>query len=149
VLVAAKRDRLARDVVVAATIERLVQDAGARIVTADGVSAEGQLMRTLLDAFAQYERARIRARIRAAMAVKRKRGEFLGEAPLGHVRGEDGVHVATHPAEQAAVARIRELRRDGLTVRAIADALNTEGVPSRGARWYFQTVHRVLRREAA
>ena len=153
VLVAAKRDRLARDVVVAATIERLVQDGGARIVTADGVSAEataeGQLMRTLLDAFAQYERARIRARIRAAMAVKRKRGEFLGEAPLGHVRGEDGVHVAAHPAEQAAVARIRQLRRDGLTVRAIADALNTEGVPSRGARWYFQTVHRVLRREAA
>ena len=80
--------------VVAATIERLVQDAGA--VTADGVSAEataeGQLMRTLLDAFAQYERARIRARIESGRPwqSKRKRGEFLGEAPLGHVRGEDG-----------------------------------------------------------
>ena len=37
---AAKRDRIARDVVVAATIERLVADAGARVVTADGVSAE-------------------------------------------------------------------------------------------------------------
>jgi DNA invertase Pin-like site-specific DNA recombinase len=140
-------------VVVAATIERLVEDAGARILTADGVSAEataeGQLMRTLLDAFAQYERARIRARIRAAMAVKRKRGEFLGEAPLGHARHNDGVHVAPDPVEQGAVARIRELRKSGLTVRAIADALNAEGVPSRGARWYCQTVHRVLRREAA
>jgi DNA invertase Pin-like site-specific DNA recombinase len=151
-LVAAKRDRLARDVVVAATIERLVEDAGARVVTADGVSAEataeGQLMRTLLDAFAQYERARIRARIRAAMAVKRKRGEFLGEAALGQVRHQDGLHVVPHPLEQAALARIRELRQGGLTVRAIAAKLNAEGVPARGARWYFQTVHRVLRRGA-
>ena len=153
ILVAAKRDRLARDVVVAATIERLAEDAGARIITADGVSAEataeGQLMRTLLDAFAQYERARIRARIRAAMAVKKKRGEFLGEAPLGQARHEDGVHVAKNPAEQAALARIRQLRRRGLTVRAIAEALNAEGVSARGARWYHQTVHRVLRREVA
>jgi DNA invertase Pin-like site-specific DNA recombinase len=74
VLVAAKRDRLARDVVVAATIERLVQDAGARIVTADGVSAEataeGQLMRTLLDAFAQYERARVPARTSRVMSSR-------------------------------------------------------------------------------
>ncbi len=46
-----------------------------------------------------------------AVVVKRKRGEFLGEAPLGHVRGADGVHVTAHPVEQAAVARIRELRR--------------------------------------
>ena len=36
ILVAAKRDRLARDVVVAATIERLVQDAGARIAPPTG-----------------------------------------------------------------------------------------------------------------
>lgn len=54
--VAGKRDRIARDVVVAATVERLAQDVGARVVTRDGLSAddtpEGVLMRTLMYAFA-------------------------------------------------------------------------------------------------
>ncbi len=150
-LVAAKRDRLARDVVVAATIEQLVQDAGGRVVTADGVSAEatpeGALMRVLLDAFAAYERARIRGRIVAAMAVMRRRGQFLGEAPLGFARA--GAMLAPDAIEQAALGRIRELRAGGPSVRRIAERLNAEGVPARGARWNHTTVHRVLQREAA
>ena len=87
-LVAAKRDRIARDVVVAATVEQLARDAGARVVTADGVTVEdtpeGRLMRTLMDAFAEYERALIRARTKAALAVKRTRQERVsGRAPVG------------------------------------------------------------------
>ena len=39
VLVAAKRDRIARDVVVAATVE-LARDAESTVVTADGVTVE-------------------------------------------------------------------------------------------------------------
>jgi hypothetical protein len=38
VLVVAKRDRLARDVYVAATIERAVASGGARVVSADGTA---------------------------------------------------------------------------------------------------------------
>ena len=66
VLVAAKRDRFARDVVVAATVERVAAKAGATVATADGMSAEdspeGALLRTMVDAFAAYERAVIAAR---------------------------------------------------------------------------------------
>lgn len=72
-LVAAKRDRLARDVLTAALVERLCELKGGRIQTADGTGnvdgPEAALIRTLLDAFAAYERALIRARTKAALAV--------------------------------------------------------------------------------
>lgn len=86
-LVVAKRDRLARDVLTAALVERLCGRKGARVVAADGVAngdgPEAALMRTLLDAFAAYERALIRARTRAALAVKKSRGERTGGVPMG------------------------------------------------------------------
>ena len=93
-LVAAKRDRIARDVVVAATVEQMAREAGAKVVTADGVAVEdtpeGMLLRGLMDLFAQYERAVIRARTRAALAVIRSKGEqYTRRAPLGF-RFEDG-----------------------------------------------------------
>src|SRR5438067_4053500 len=57
VLLVAKRDRLARDVWVAAGAERLAQKAGARVLTADGTGngdgPESELMRSIVDAFAQ------------------------------------------------------------------------------------------------
>jgi len=40
-LVAAKRDRIARDVVVAATVEQMARAAGAKVVTADGTHPRG------------------------------------------------------------------------------------------------------------
>jgi DNA invertase Pin-like site-specific DNA recombinase len=134
-LVTAKRDRIARDVVVAATVEKMAQEAGARVVTADGVSAadtpEGALMRTMLDAFAQYERALIRARTRAALAVKRGRLEYTGgPRPFGFRRGE-GKSPTADVSEQAALSRARELRGSGLTLRAIAQALHAEGHTAR------------------
>ncbi len=69
------------------------------------------------------------------------------DAHAERLRRETGL--VTLSRTDAALARIRKLRQRGLTVRAIAEALNAEGVPARGARWYHQTVHRVLRREVA
>src|SRR5206468_111147 len=146
-LVAGKRDRIARDVVVAATVERLAQDAGARVVTADGVSAEdtpeGMLMRTLMDAFASYERALIRSRTRAALAVKRARGERLGgDVPIGY-RAEGGRLVAD-VQEQAVLGRVREMRGRGLSIARVAAVLNAEGLTIRGGRIHPTTLARVL-----
>ena len=151
-LVAGKRDRIARDVVVAATVERLTQDAGARVVTADGVSAddtpEGMLMRTLMDAFASYERALIRSRTRAALAVKRARGERLGgDVPIGY-RAEGGRLVAD-VQEQAVLGRVRDMRGRGLSIARVAAVLNAEGLTIRGGRIHPTTLARVLRRHVA
>jgi DNA invertase Pin-like site-specific DNA recombinase len=57
-LVAAKRDRFARDVILAAQLERLTARHGAQLISADGVgegeSPEAELMRRMVDAFASY-----------------------------------------------------------------------------------------------
>jgi DNA invertase Pin-like site-specific DNA recombinase len=152
VLVAAKRDRLARDVVAAAMIERLAAKAGASVVTADGVGSgdgpEAALMRSIVDAFAQYERAVIRGRTRAALAAKRARGERTGGVRLGQRLAADGVRVEADPTEQLAIERVLELHASGVSQRAIVDRLNAEGVACRGARWHRSGVARVLAREA-
>lgn len=152
-LVAAKRDRVARDVVVAATIERLVAKACARLVTADGVSAEdtpeGALQRTLMDAFAAFERAQIAARTRAALAAKRRKGERAGQVPYGYSVAADGSTLRELAAEQRVIRRVHALRERGLGIVAIAEKLNACGVPARGARWHRTTVHRILVRADA
>lgn len=134
VFAVAKRDRLARDVMAAAMCERMVADAGARIVSAAGEGTDGNdpsamLMRRMVDAFAEYERALISARTRAALAVKRTRGEATSHAPYGF-RAVDGRLVADE-GEQAVIARVREARARGLTVRAIAEELAAAGIVSR------------------
>lgn len=154
VLVLAKRDRLARDVVIAAVAERMVIAAGARVMTADGVSAEdtpeAQLMRTMLDAFSQYERALIRARTKSALRLKKTRGERTGSVPFGFRLADDGVHLAINEQEQRTVERIKELARLGLTQREIASQLACEGHASReGTPLQQVQVHRLLRRVAA
>lgn len=146
-LLVAKRDRIARDVVVAATVEKLVQSAGAIVVSADGVTAdatpEGQLMRTLLDAFSQYERAVIRSRTKAALAVLRAKGvRYCHKAPFGS-RFEGGALVA-HPIEQGQITRVRELRAADHSYAAIARRLNAAGEQCRGGSWHATQVRRIL-----
>lgn len=148
VLLVAKRCRLARDVVVAVVAEHLVCDRGARVVSvggeANGEDPEAQLMRTIHDAFNAYERARIVARTKAALAVKKARGQRVGSVPFGHRLAADGVHLEHHPEEQATIARLHELRDEGLTIRAIAARLDEEGHRPRGKRWHPTTVARLL-----
>jgi DNA invertase Pin-like site-specific DNA recombinase len=147
VLVVAKRDRLARDVLTAALVERLCERKGARVLTADGAGngdgPEAALMRTLLDAFASYERALVRARTRAALAVKKARGERTGGVPMGSRVGEDG-RLAVDGVEAAAVARARALRGEGRSLREIAAALDAEGHRPRGKRWHVETLSRMV-----
>jgi len=146
-LVVARRDRLARDVLTAALVERLCERVGARVLTADGtgngVGPEQALLRTLLDAFAAYERALIRGRTRAALAVKKARGERTGGIPYGW-RAE-GKRLVVDPTEQATVARARELRGEGRSLREIARTLVAGGWrPRNGGEWAIQTIRRFV-----
>ena len=153
VLVVAKRDRLARDVYVAATIERAVAQGGARVVTADG-TANGDtpadaFMRTILDAAAAYERALIRGRTKSALAAKRARGERSGEVPYGYRLAADGARLEGDEGEQAVLAVVRELRSAGLSQRTIVAALAERGLVSRAGRPFAKTqVARMLARAA-
>jgi len=151
-LLVAKRDRLARDVMVAAMVSRLAEKAGAQVLAADGTGngdgPEAQLMRNIVNCFAEYERALIRARTRAALAVKREKGERIGVVPFGYRLAADGIHLELNETEQVAIATVRRMRDASLSLRAIAAQLNTDGVPARGVRWHATSVARLLARAA-
>lgn len=147
-LLVAKRDRLARDTLLAAMVERLAEREGARVRSADGVgegdSPEAQLMRRMVDAFAEYERSVIRARTRAALAVKRGRGLRVGSVPYGHRLAADGKALERHEGEQRVLSEVRASRAQGLTLRATGERLEACGLlPRSGKRWHPQTVARI------
>lgn len=149
VLLVAKRDRLARDVVKAAMVEQLAGRVGAVVASAagegEGTDPAAALMRTMVDAFAQYERALIGARTKAALAVKKAKGERTGTVPYGYELAADGVQLVAHEGEQAVIATIRALRAEGLSLRAITTELASRGLVSRsGGRWHLTQVVRVL-----
>ena len=154
VLLVAKRDRLARDPMVAAMIERLAERHGARVLSIAGEGTEGTdptaiLMRRIVDAFAEYERLIIRQRTRTALAVKSGRGERTGQVPYGSHLAADGVHLEADPGEQRVIELVRALRAEGLSIRAIAARLEADAVPARGGRWHPTTIARLVDREAA
>ena len=79
----------------------------------------------------------MRERISEVKADQRRRGRFLGgSVPFGSRREGDGVSANRKPmyrlvadaAEQAAIGRMRALRGEGLSLRAIRDRLAAEGV---------------------
>lgn len=155
VLLVSKRDRLGRDPMAIAMIEAAVKRKGGRIVSVAGEGTDNDdpssvLMRRMVDAFGEYERLVIKARTRAAMQAKRRRGERVGQLPLGHDLADDGKHLIANDAEQAVLATIVQLRKSGLSMRAIADRMNNDRIPTKqaGCRWHLKTIDRVLRRAA-
>lgn len=153
-LLVAKRDRIGRDVLVSAMVERLVERKGAQVAAADGVgngdSPEAAMMRGIVDVFAQYERALIRARTRAALAVKRSRGERTGGIPYGQRLAADGVHLEPDAGEQELIGAARRLRSTGISLRAVGRRLEGRGMlPRSGGHWHPQSVKAVLQSEAA
>lgn len=139
VLVVAKRDRVARDMAIACAIERAVENLGAVVVAADGngngTDPAGVFMRRILDAASEHERGIIRARTKAALAVKAARGERVSRRPpWGWRVGPDGVHLEAEPREAAVVLAALELADAGRSYRAIAAELAAAGHRNRLGR---------------
>lgn len=149
VLLVAKRDRLGRDPIAVAMIEAAAKRRGVRIISTAGEGTEGDgptdvLMRRIVDAFAEYERLVIGQRTRVALQAKRRRGERAGAVPFGYRAGEDG-RLIEEPAELEAIALVRQLRADGLSIREIAETLNRRAVAARGTKWHPTTIARLLK----
>jgi len=131
-------------------LERIAERCGAAVCSADGVSEgsgpEALLLRRIVDAFAEYERLVIVARTRAALALKKSRGERVSREPgYGWRLGRDRVHLEAHPEERRAIGLARRLRRDGLSLRQIGLLLERYGLrPRSGGHWHPQTLARAL-----
>lgn len=133
-LVVAKLDRLSRSLLDFAGLMERARRKGWALVALDlGVDTStpaGEMMASVLATFSQFERRLIGQRTKDALAVKREQGVQLGRP---------------REMKDEAVARVEQLRDQGLTVAAIARQLNDEGVPTpRGGRWHSPGVRRVL-----
>jgi DNA invertase Pin-like site-specific DNA recombinase len=95
----------------------------------------GAAMAQMVSVFAELERKLIGERISAALREKRRKGIRLGRP-------------STLARETA--HRIWTQREAGASLQGIADALNSDGVPTGqgGKRWYASSVSAVLRAQA-
>jgi DNA invertase Pin-like site-specific DNA recombinase len=106
-------------------------------VTGNGVAG---LFMKIAAAFAEFERDRLRERIKDVKQDQRKRGLHLGgHRPFGY-RVDADRRLVPDPAEQAAIGRMQELREGGLSLRAVARKVHAECGVSVSA----MTVRRVL-----
>lgn len=152
VLVVTKRDRLARDYMIAGMAERLFSKAGAKVVVTDGGgngdAPEDMLMRGIQDVFAQYERLLIKFRTKVALAHKKARGEKYAPVPFGFREVEK--RLVAVESEALVVARILRERKAGATLQSIADGLNNQGIKGkRGGKWHPYTISYLINRQAA
>jgi DNA invertase Pin-like site-specific DNA recombinase len=135
-LVAVKLDRVSRSVVDFGTLLGWFTEAKAALVILDpGIdttTAAGRLVANVFASVAEWEADTITERTRDALAAKRARGERIGRAAV-----VDDANLAK---------RIRALRSKGMTLRAIADKLTADCVPTvrGGARWQVSAVQSVL-----
>lgn len=126
-VITAGLDRLSRSVSELGTIVQWLERNDVRLVVCDidldTASAAGRSTAQALAAVAGFERERISERTRKGLAAAHaKRHAAAGAADVDW----DAVRL-----------RIARMRADGMTLRAIADALNAEGVPTQrgGAEW--------------
>jgi putative DNA-invertase from lambdoid prophage Rac len=133
VVITPKLDRMFRSALNALDVLGQLKERGVNLhmidlggdVTGNGIS---KLVFTILSAVAEAERDRIRERIRDVKADQRKRKRYLGGiVPFGWRVSEDG-SLTEDSDQQRAIRRILELRREGLSLRAIAAAISAEGI---------------------
>jgi site-specific DNA recombinase len=149
-LLVLRRDRLARDKGIAWSLDLLASKAGARIVSTDGSDVEGpsgDLLRTMLDAFAEFERAMISSRTRAAHARLRTAGKPGGrEAPYGFRRGASGL-LEPDPREKEIIQYVRAMRERGKSYAKIVELCTKRGYFNRkGKPFVVNSIVTMLRR---
>jgi DNA invertase Pin-like site-specific DNA recombinase len=150
VVIVERADRIARDLLVSEVILGQFRDLGVKVIAADGgtdLTAGDDdptrvLIRQVLGAVAQFEKAVIVSKLKAArQRKKRATGRCEGRKPYGW-----------RPGEAEVVAYIAKLRRKPKgakrqSFRVIADRLNAEGVPTRtGRAWAGETVRGIAMR---
>lgn len=135
-LVVAKLDRLSHSMIDFTALMAEAQKRSWALVAldcaVDTTTPAGEAMANVLATFAQFERRLIGQRTREALASKRAQGVRLGRP---------------RTLDPKIARRIGRERRDGASLREIADRLNDDGVATAhgGRRWWPETVRSVLR----
>ncbi len=132
VLVVSELSRITRSAAELGTVIQWISRSNARLVAAahalDTDRIDGRLAADLLVEVSGWEAARLSERTRNGLEAARRKGRSTGRTA-----------VADHPDLKQ---RILQMRTDGMTLQAIADQLNEEGVPTvrGGTRWRHSSV---------
>lgn len=148
VVLVERSDRLARDLIEGELILRECRRLGVRVIESEGgqdltagddSNPTAVLIRQVLGAFAQFEKASLVLKLRAAKVRKKAAapGWREGRKPYGAREGEAAI-----------LDRIRGLAGQGMTWEAIARTLNEDGHRTRkGGTWTRAAVFGVVRGE--
>jgi DNA invertase Pin-like site-specific DNA recombinase len=136
-LMCAKLDRLSRSVKDVCAVGDMARCYGWNLIlldcNIDTTTPYGTAQLNMMATFAQLERELIGLRTKEALAVKKAQGFKLGRPEI---------------IEAEIVDRVRQLNRDGLSIRAIVKVMNDEGIePTEGSKFHVATVQRILRKE--
>lgn len=151
-ILAPNMDRLARELTVQEGTLTVIWAHGGRFFTVDQGEVRmdddddptRKFIRQVLGAAAELERGLIVKRLKSGRAAKKAAGKYAGGAPAYGQEVVNGTLTA-QTDEAVALERVKSLRAEGASYRAIATLLNTEGVPTkRGGRWQATTVARIL-----
>lgn len=152
-LVVARLDRLSRDQMAQESLLRSLWQSGAEVHSTVGSESDvlsddpkdpgRRLLRTIMGAVAEYERATIRLRLEAGRARKHAAGGFAyGRPPYGW--RSVNKQLVPDEEEQIVVRLLRRLRVEGFSYRDIARQLNEGGILRHGRHWHSEQVRRAL-----
>jgi len=163
ILLVDRLDRLSRDTYLSFELDKIAAQKKARIVSVAGEgtwedTAESHLIRDILKLLAAFEKKKIAARTKASMLMYQKQGRRMSKrVPYGwvenpdtpmHKSGNGHVGIIRNPAENEVIETVLLLRKEGVSLRGIANRLNKLGIPSReNAKWKHQTIDSIIKRE--
>lgn len=151
-IVVGRLDRLARDLILQEQLIAEIDRIGGATRSAAPAEDENMidndprrvLIRQILGAIAQYDRAMIRLRTKNGREVKAARGGYVGGSPPFGWEARGGELVPLE-SEQIIRRRIKEWHRQGWSYRKITNHLNAQGIPPKKAEiWQPNTVRRVI-----
>lgn len=144
IVVVERPDRLARDLIAGELILERLRELGVRVVVAENGqdltsddSPTAKLVRQILGAVAEFDRASIAAKLRTARAVKKK--------ATGRCEGR--LFYGEKPGEENGIQIIKEGKRQRKSLSEIACQLNEAKIPTRlGKPWGRSSVAKIQNR---
>jgi DNA invertase Pin-like site-specific DNA recombinase len=151
VVVVAKLDRLARDLYLQiGTIEDL-REHGVEVVSVSeplgaGDEASNTLIRNIFGSFGQYEKDKIKGRLRGGALAKAREGKYAGGRPPYGFSTSAKKTLVPDAAKVDVVRKVFSLHARRYSLSKIANELNAQGwVTTTGKPWRKQAVDRILK----
>jgi DNA invertase Pin-like site-specific DNA recombinase len=150
-LVVYRMDRLARDLILQETLVERLRNEGTPVRSASEPDLDTNtddptkiLIRQIVGAVSQYERAVIRGRLQSGKKLKHQKGGFIGgRPPYGYQ--VINANLVPDPEEAITVGLVKTLHADGRSLREISVELERRDIhPRKGATWQPTTLKRIL-----